>query len=74
MSGGAYDYAYNSLDEFIETMEVAEFPDEINIPLRRKFAAHLRLVRDAMQAVEWVDSGDCSPPHDEDAIRRVLGE
>ena len=72
MSGGAYGYAYRALEEFIEAQEVAEFPDEINIPVRREFAKHLRLVADAMHAVEWVDSGDCSPPHDADAIRRCL--
>ena len=72
MSGGAYGHAYRALEEFIEAQEVAEFPDEINIPVRREFAKHLRLVADAMHAVEWVDSGDCSPPHDADAIRRCL--
>lgn len=72
MSGGSYSYAYLRLDEFIEAMEVAKFPDDVNIPIRREFAKHLRLVSEAMMAIEWVDSGDSSPPHDADAIRRCL--
>lgn len=82
MSGGSYDYAFQKINDFAEALEgerqiddCRPWPDDIdaeNRALRKAFAAHLRLVSDAMKAIEWVDSSDCSPPHDVEAIRAVL--
>lgn len=80
MSGGSYHYAYGHVEEFIRELEeriqeeATGVASDINTCLREKFAQHLRLVASAMMAIEWVDSGDCSPPHDEDAIQQVLGD
>lgn len=82
MSGGSYDYAFQKINDFAEALEgerqiddCRPWPDDIdaeNRALRKAFAAHLRLVSDAMKAIEWVDSSDCSPPHEMEAIRAVL--
>ncbi len=72
MSGGRYSYKYMQLEEFISDLREMDVSDEVNIPIRHEFIKHLELVVEAMHAIEWVDSGDCSPPHDADAIRRVL--
>ncbi len=74
MSGGSHNYGYRQVKEFIESVEVGDtIGDNPKLtPLRIEFLKHLRLVAEAMKAIEWVDSGDCSPPHDEDAIRRAL--
>lgn len=68
MSGGVYDYAYMKVAQMAE-----ELADSVN-PKRREFAEHMRLVAEAMRAIEWVDSGDCSEPHDTDAIKRCLSK
>lgn len=74
MSGGSHDYAYEKVDAFIELILDRSWGDgAVRLtPLRRLFIRHLKLVSAAMKAVEWVDSGDCSSPHDDMAIRRVL--
>lgn len=53
MSGGSYEYLYCKIDDAANT--IAKRRDT---PLRRAFAAHLRLVSDAMREIEWVDSCD----------------
>ena len=63
MSGGSYDYAFSYVDRMADTMRVQQ------TPLRIAFRGLLDRVAVAMKAVEWVDSGDCSEPHAEDAIR-----
>lgn len=78
MSGGSYLYAYRRVEEFAEALERNERLDgcplsEPNDLVRLAFAGHLRKVAEAMRAIEWVDSSDCSPPHDRDAICAVLG-
>lgn len=72
MSGGSHDYAYREIERFIAEEEQEEWCSDVDQALRRRFIAHLKLVAKAMQAIEWVDSGDCSPPHDAEAILRVL--
>ena len=67
MSGGSWDYFYRSLDDVSERLIVSKDP------LRRAFGKHLKECAKAMQAIEWVDSNDCSPPDDSDAIRKALG-
>jgi hypothetical protein len=53
MSGGSYDYAYRHVDEMAD-----ELSQRRHTPLRRAFAAHMKLVAKAMHAIEWEDSGD----------------
>lgn len=82
MSGGSYYYAFQNINDFVDALEgerqiddCRPWPDDIdaeNRALRKAFAAHLRKVSDAMKAIEWVDSSDCSPPHEMVAIRAVL--
>lgn len=78
MSGGSYDYAYTFVERFAEALESGVTFDHRktrceNNHDRVGFAAHLRKVAAAMQAIEWVDSGDCSSPHDTEAIHAVIG-
>ena len=70
MSGGSHEYAYLKVEQFISDCRTSAVP---LTPLRKEFLKHLVKVAAAMQAIEWVDSGDCSPPHDEDAIKAALG-
>jgi hypothetical protein len=67
MSGGSYGYAYSKLEDlagWIATMT----------PLRRAFKTHLRRVAKACHDIEWVDSGDCEPGDEDDAIRACIGK
>lgn len=79
MSGGSYEYAYRYVEEFAARLEsqqtcYREWIDvsEATIEKRLAFAVHLWKVAAAMKAIEWVESGDCSEPHDADAIDVVL--
>lgn len=78
MSGGSFEYAFHKVENFIDDLNIriqqlkAEGDSDINIESRERFVAHLRLVAEAMKAIEWVDSGDCSPPHNEEAIDKVI--
>lgn len=80
MSGGSYSYVYLKVEDFIHDLktsiqaEATDIASDINTEIRSKFVKHLELVAAAMKAIEWVDSGDCSPPHDEEAIKLVLGD
>lgn len=67
MSGGAYDYASLPVTRMAESLRGKDTD-----PLRRAFAEHLVKVGNAMYKVEWVDSGDCSPGDEHDAIRACL--
>lgn len=78
MSGGSYDYAYRIVEQFADALEsgctysgrATECENNLD---RLGFATHLKKVAAAMQAIEWVDSGDCSSPHDTEAIHAVTG-
>ena len=90
MSGGHYNYAFDSVDEMrcrlAEHLErncgvevaarwAASGVDHASImQLRRRFLAHLALVSAAMQAIEWVDSGDMSNGSDFAALEAVFAE
>lgn len=78
MSGGAYDYAFERVLLMAEALESNKRLDgfalyQPNGHDRIGFAAHLRKVAAAMKAIEWVDSGDSSPPEDTLAIHAVTG-
>ncbi len=78
VSGGSYEYAFYHVERFADALEEGVTFDpratecENNLD-RLGFAAHLRKVAAAMKAIEWVDSGDCSHPHDTLAIHMVTG-
>jgi hypothetical protein len=69
VSGGSYDYACFKAEEMAD-----ELLNQKDKPERVAFGKHLKIVSKAMKAIEWVDSGDCSSPHDTDAIEEVIGE
>lgn len=64
MSGGSMDYLYAKVMD----ARFVELTTE-----RRAFRRHLRLVADALRAIEWADSGDGSENDASDAIRTCLG-
>lgn len=52
MSGGAYDYAFEKVQDVANRLERQASP------LRREFGRHLHKVAEIMKEIEWVDSGD----------------
>lgn len=78
MSGGAYDYVHGRVDEFARLIEQGVTWDGQRVhaphPIRLEFAAHLRKVAAAMEAIELVDSYDRDTPHDVQAIEAVLAK
>ena len=78
MSGGSYEYAFRVVEQFAEALEdgrtfEGRSTETPNCLARLGFAAHLRKVAAAMQAIEWVDSSDTSSPDDIHAIHAVTG-
>jgi hypothetical protein len=67
MSGGAYQYAFYRIEELAADIAATS-------PLRKVFKAHLVKVAKACRDIEWVDSGDCGPGDEDEAIRACLGE
>ncbi len=65
MSGGSYDYAFNRVEDLAREIRG-------DSALRRAFRAHLKKVAQALHDIEWVDSADCSPGSEDDAIRACL--
>ena len=86
MSGGAYNYAYQTVLMFAEALRngVDSDGDDVVImldnaekrkaalELRQQFAAHLDKVAEAMRAIEWTDSGDSNVDDEAVAIRACL--
>ena len=87
MSGGAHDFAYQRVSNFIESVRneqerLAQIDRLEPLPtprmtqehrrLREDFLEHLKLVADAMRAIEWEDSGDSGPEKTAEAIRNVF--
>jgi len=66
MSGGSYDYAYGRIHDLADAIR-------LTTALRKAFKKHLHEVADACHAIEWVDSGDCGPGDEDEAIRKALG-
>ena len=66
MSGGSYSYAYRRIEDLAEDMRPTT-------PLRKAFKRHLRKVSKACKDIEWVDSCDCGPGDEDEAIRACLG-
>lgn len=67
MSGGSFNYLFRDIQE------AADILSDVSEPAyRRAFSEHLRKVAEAMQDVEWVDSGDMSPGADEKSIMECI--
>ena len=66
MSGGSMNYLYSKIEY------EATFHEDT--PERRAFAKHLKLVAKALHDIEWVDSGDCRPGDENEAIRACVGD
>lgn len=66
MSGGSMRYLYSRV------LHESDFA--CDTPEREAFAAHLRLVAQALHDIEWVDSGDFGPGDENAAIRACLDE
>ena len=67
MSGGSYDYAYSRIEDLASEIKPTS-------PLRKAFRTHLHKVAKACHDIEWVDSGDCGPGDEDEAIRACLGK
>ena len=77
MSGGSLGYGYSKLLYIKEDLEEllsksVEDGEEIDKELYEKFINHLGVVADALRAIEWVHSGDCSYPHENEFILKVF--
>lgn len=68
VSGGSYDYAYQTVESMAAELEYQEH----TTPLRQAFALLLYKVGKAMKDIEWVDSFDFSPGDEDAAIREAL--
>lgn len=66
MSGGSWDYVSFKIDDVASRLKASHLPE------RRALGSLVAKVAHALHCIEWVDSGDCSPPHDEDAIKAAL--
>ena len=67
MSGGSWDYFYGRLEEVASRLQCERDP------LRKAFGSHLQKCAKALHDIEWVDSQDCSPGDEVNAIKAVLG-
>lgn len=80
MSGGSLNYVSGHVEGAAETIDRRSRQEADNadarrvLRLRRAFARHLRLVAEALHAVEWSLSGDTGFGDDAPAIERVLGK
>lgn len=54
--------------------DVAEKLCKDEIPYRRAFGDHLKLIAKALHDIEWVDSSDMSHPDDEKAIMDCISK
>jgi len=63
VSGGAYDYAYQRINDLAYAIRVNA--GRSNTALRKAFAAHLEQCAAAAKAIEWNDSGNGD---DEEAV------
>ena len=64
---GRWYYFYGRLEDFASRMQGE------SDPLRKAFGSHLQKCAKALHDIEWVDSCDCSPGDEVNAIKAVLG-
>jgi len=67
MSGGSYDYAFRYVDDMADRLS-----SKTQTPLRRAFAAHMKLVAKAMHDIEWEDR--CDGADDVGSMREAMGQ
>lgn len=67
MSGGSYQYAYRTVEDFAEKLTRYSTSS-----YRKAFGKHLFLIAKAMHDIEWCESGDMSEPADKDAIMKCI--
>lgn len=63
MSGGSWDYAYQSVEYIAERLSVSEQTE------RKAFSKLLFKVSKALKAIEWVDIGDSGPGDEIEPIK-----
>lgn len=66
MSGGAYNYAYQHIDDLIELLK--EGNNERPSSYRKSMVEISEEFRELARTIEWVDSGDSDPQMAEEAI------
>lgn len=67
MSGGEYDYFFGKIEDLSE--EIRNKDTDIR---RSAFCRLLKLISEALYAIEWVDSGDWSDGEEYEAIDNVF--
>lgn len=79
MSGGSWEYSFTQINQIVEALERDTTLRYYTLTLtaeqkaaRRKLAALLERVSNAMHAIEWVDSSDTETPADIEAIEQVF--
>jgi hypothetical protein len=72
MSGGSYNYMYQSIHELASMISENGVCDAASKTLRKAFKKHLELVAKTCRAIEWNDSGD-GDSEEEKLIKKCLG-
>lgn len=73
MSGGSWNHLHSQVNEAADRL-IKENTSEHCNDLRVAFGKRLKDVAEVLKAIEYVDSHDCSYPHDENAIAVFLSE
>ncbi len=68
MSGGSWDYFYRDVAEISERLS-----DE-NCVYRKSLGNKMKLISEALKAVEWVDSGDWGQGDDIELIKKCFDD
>jgi len=68
MSGGAYDYFYIKLEEFVDELEINDNPNRI------AFKQLLKEIAKCAHDVEWADSGDYSDKQADDSLNDLFSK
>ena len=66
MSGGSMNYLYTRVQDVADLLSASS---DLH---RRAFGQHLNLVAKALHDIEWVDSADCGPGDEIDAIEACV--
>lgn len=80
MSGGSWDYVFGKFEDIAQCLlddRCWDSDKKLELDERQKEARHrlgvkIQAIGKALHAIEWVDSYDCSTPHDVNAIEEAL--
>ena len=72
MSGGSWDYVSFKVDEVAARLISNKSASEYE--LRAALGRWLEKVSEALHMIEWVDSGDCGPGDEREALFAVFGK